>query len=352
MAPARILFLDDDHVLRLLQLVLNNGEHDPSIGAWLAPEVANPAPLAAAAHGLRPSEGATVGRDVSDASIIVLRRGEISTHTLDHHPSLRLVQRLGERVEGIDVAALQGRGIQLSCLPRPTIRYTAEHVLLLMLALGKKLLPADAAVRTGSGAAASAAGPGSVAYNWPGIAGATGLHGRTVGIVGLGEVGSLVARLAGAFGMTVLYHKPRRAESGREAALGVRYATLQELLARSDYVTLNAPDLPANQAMAGSTFFAQMKRSAYFINTSRGRLVDEDALHDALAGGRIAGAGLDVHRIEPRPAGDRFSKMANVVLTPHLAGGARSGVFDEFRLMIENCQAALQGRTVPHGAVC
>ncbi len=354
MTAPRILFLDDDHVLRVLLLILRNREHDASIKGWLHPEVVDPGPVAMAARGLRPTEGAQVCAPADaagagkDADIIIFRRGEITERMLDEHPRLRLVQRLGARTDGIDQAALQRRGVLLSCLPRRTLNFTAEHVLLLMLALGKKLLPADAAVRHGSALAQGVAGVDGVAYNWAGISGATGLKGATLGIVGLGEVGSLVARMANAFGMTVLYYKPRRAQAASESALGVCYAPLDELLARSDYVSLNLPNVPATQGMADVSFFAKMKPSAFFINTSRGRLVDEHALYQALASGQIAGAGLDVHQVEPRAAGDRLALLPNVVLTPHLAGGALSGVFDEFKIIIDNCHAALQGRAVAH----
>lgn len=354
MAAPRILFLDDDHVLRILLCILRNGENDASIRAWLHPEVVDLAPLARAAWGLRPSEGAHVETLAdadgvgSDADIMIFRRGQITERMLDAHPRLRLVQRLGARTEGIDLAALARRNVRLSCLPRQTLDFTAEHVLLLMLALGKKLLAADAAVRKGAADTANVQGADAVAYNWAGISGVTGLHGRTLGIIGLGEVGSLVARMARGFGMTVLYHKPHRADPAIEALLGVRYAELDELLAGSDYVSLNAANVPGTRAMANAAFFAKMRRSAFLINTSRGQLVDEDALYQALISGQIAGAGLDVHGVEPRAPGDRFSLLPNVVLTPHLAGGARSGVLDEFKIIIDNCQAALRGEPVSH----
>ena len=348
MAAPRILFLDEDHVVNLFRMILANREHQPSFSGWFAPEPIDLEPLTRAATGLRTSEGALVGslaqEPPPDAEIIIFRRGEITARTLDENPSLRFVQRLGERTDGIDVGALRERGVRLSCLPRRTLNFTAEHALLLMLALGKKLLPADAAVRQEPRALdGRAPASGSVAYNWPGIAGATGLCGSTLGIVGLGEVGSLVARLASAFGMEVLYHKPHRADPRREASLGVTYVTLDELLARSDFVTLHARDVPENRAMAAEAFFRGMKPGACFVNTSRGRLVDEDALYRALSEGRLGGAGLDVHATEPRAGGDRFASLPNVVLTPHMAGGARSGVLDEFQGMAQYCRAATRG---------
>jgi phosphoglycerate dehydrogenase-like enzyme len=100
--------------------------------------------------------------------------------------------------------------------------------------------------------------------------------------------------------------------------------------------------------MAGEAFFGAMKRPAYFINTSRGRLVNEAALYQALTAGVIAGAGLDVHSMEPRPAGDRLAALENVLLTPHYAGGAKSGLLAELETIIRNCQAALKGGSIVH----
>lgn len=349
----RILFLDDDQVLRIFRLILCNREHEPALRDWFAPEQVDLTFVLQAVHGIRTSDGAEVHQAsdttgaVRDADILITRRGEVGAALLDRHPSLRLVQRLGERAEGIDLGETRRRGIQVSCLPRRTLHYTAEHVLLMALALGKKLIQSDAAVRAGMGAA-PAIGSGGVVYNWAGIPGSMGLHGSTLGIVGLGEVGSLIARLANAFGMSVLYHKPNRASAQIETALGVEYASLERLLALSDYVSLNIPARPDMRVYANATFFADMKRSAFFLNASRGQLVDEDALYNALNRGFIAGAGLDVHATEPRPADDRFASLPNVLLTPHLAGGPRSGVLSEFAVIASNCIAAMQDQPVKH----
>ena len=351
-ATFKVMFLDDDPVVRILRLALCDALDDPWIRDYFAPEAVDLTPLADAVQGLCRSDGATVSLigvepgDLPDATSVVFRRGEVDAAFLDRHPALRFVQRLGGRPQGIDLAETRRRGVRVSCLPRRTLAYTAEHSLLLMLALGKRLLEGDRAVRQGSNAGANAAAVDGSAYNWAGLSGARGLAGSTLGIVGLGEVGSLVARMANAFGMTVLYYKPRRATPEQEATVGASYAPLDELLARADYVALNAANIPENIGMAGRAFFSQMKRSAYFVNTSRGRLVDEDALYDALVNGGIAGAGLDVHGVEPRRPGDRFAALSNVILTPHLAGGARSGLVDELALMASNCRAALEGAAI------
>ena len=346
----RIVFLDDDPVLRIARFALADRLDDPWILAFFAPERVDVRELADAARGLRVSDGAEIvlatgsGQPVEGADAIVFRRGVVDTALLGANPRVRLVQRLGERPDGIDLAAAAARGVAVSCVPRRTLRYTAEHAILMMLALAKRLLPGDRAVREGRYDAARLTPIDDVAYNWAAIPDAAGLHGRTLGIVGLGEVGTIVARLAGAFGLRVLYNKRTRADDAQEQALGVEFATLPDLLAQADFVSLHATSTTENESLAGQSFFGAMKRTAFFVNTTRGRLVDEDALFDALTDGTIAGAGLDVHRVEPRAPGDRFAALDNVVMTPHLAGGARSGVLPELAVILRNCHAALEGR--------
>src|SRR5882762_6193013 len=229
MAP-RILFLDDDPVIRVLRMVLSDAEHDPWIRDYFAPEKVDVSRLARAAKGLRRSDGAVIGLasdgKFEDAAAILFRRGAVNRELLARHPNLKLIQRLGERSQDIDLEAAAERGIRVSCLPRRTLHYTAEHGILLMLALAKRLIASDRAVREGAVAAAGLGDLGGVVYNWAGMD-ASGLYGKTLGIVGMGEVGLLTARLARAFGMTILYTKRSRATPEQEAATGARFVELR-----------------------------------------------------------------------------------------------------------------------------
>lgn len=347
-----LVFLDDDHVLRILRLILCNAENEPRVQDFFVPENPDFSSLIALAEGLRRSDGADVALASesaahADASVLIFRRGAITKELLASYPRLKLIQRLGERADDIDVAAAEARGVYVSCFPRLTVQLTAEHAVLLMLALAKRLVPADRMLRDGQRPRTTRSPMDGVLYNWVGVDAPSGLYGKTLGIIGLGEIGSVVARIARGFGMQVLYFNRHRIAPEREIASGARYSALGDLLARSDFVSLHA-NLPGNAKIADRRFFDGMKRSAFFINTSRGQLVDEDALYEALTLRKIAGAGLDVHAPEPRPAGERFTALSNVVLTPHIAGGSRSGVLQEFEVIVRNSSAAMRGEPPSH----
>jgi len=217
-----------------------------------------------------------------------------------------------------------------------------------MLALSKHLLEADEAVRQDRWDRDRVHPDHGVAYNWAGVPRLGGLFGRTVGIIGLGEVGSLAAGMTRGFGARVIYANRNRLPPAHEKRLGVEHVPLERLLAEADFVSMHASNLPENRGLIGTAMFAQMKPTAFFINTSRGRMVDEDALYVALTKGIIAGAGLDVHFEEPRPVPDRFAGLRNVIMTPHLAGGSRTGIVDEIEEILDNCRAVLAGQPIKY----
>jgi phosphoglycerate dehydrogenase-like enzyme len=354
--PIKIAILDDDHVIRMARYALgSSGEvTDEWVRDFFMPEEMDPAQVYAAGQGLHEADGVSLVpmsakldvRKGSDASILIFRRGVIDDALMAANPKLKLIQRIGGRPDGIDLKAAAARGIVVSCLPRQTLQYTAEHAILLMLALSKHLIEADAAVRNDRWDSDRVHPEHGVAYNYAGIANLGGLFNKTVGIIGLGEVGSLAAGMARGFGARVVYANRNRLAVEQERRLGVECLPLARLLAESDFVSMHANNLPENKGMVGASTFAQMKKTAYFINTSRGRMVDEDALYTALTAGVIAGAGLDVHYEEPRPLKDRYAKLRNVIMTPHLAGGSRKGVVEEIGIVLDNCRAVLAGQAI------
>ena len=151
--------------------------------------------------------------------------------------------------------------------------------------------------------------------------------------------------------MRVIYANRGPMPAEREQVLGVTFRPLDALMAEADVVTIHAPNTPATRHLVGAAQIAVMKPGAILVNTARGPIVDEDALYDALAAGRIAGAGLDVHRIEPRPADDRFCALPNVILTPHLAGGSRLGLLREVAAIYDNMRDVLDGGVPAHDRV-
>ena len=353
-----IAILDDDHVIRLTRYAISGPGEITTDWAreFFMPEDMDPARVFAHGHRLHPDDGVSLIpmsakvdlRKGSDASILIFRRGAIDAALMDANPKLKLIQRLGARADAIDLAAAAKRNILVSCVPRATLYLTAEHAILMMLALAKRLIEADDAVRKDRWDRDRVRPDHNVAYNWAGIGGIGGLFGKTMGIIGLGEVGSLAAGMARGFGMRVLYCNRNRLPAEQEAKLGVEYAAIATLLAESDFVSLHATNIPDNRGLIGARTFAAMKPTAFFINTARGPIVDEDALYDALTKGTIAGAGLDVHTIEPRPTPDKFATLRNVILTPHIAGGSRKGVLREIDVVLSNCRAVLAGKPIKY----
>jgi len=353
-----IAILDDDHVIRLARYALSRPPEvsDEWVKSYFLPEPSNPSDIYAAGRGLHESDGISVtpvGATLdeirqSNPSVIIFRRGVVNAELLAACPHLKLVQRIGGLTEGIDIEAARHRGIHVSCIPRMTLIYTAEHAIMMMLALAKQLVRADTQIRSGQWHRDLVIPTDSVAYNWTGYSGLSGLYGKTLGIIGLGEVGSIMAGIANGFGMKVVYFNRTQLSAYREQALGVIYAERDKLLAQSDYVSVNASNLPANRGMFNMDMFKTMKPTAFFVNTSRGKLVNEDDLYTAVTNGLIAGAGLDVHWEEPREAGDILYNLPNVIMTPHFAGGTRFGVLDELKAIFDNCRSVLSGGLPTH----
>jgi phosphoglycerate dehydrogenase-like enzyme len=245
---------------------------------------------------------------------------------------LRLVQLLSAGYDQVDVEAARKVGVPVANNGGANAIAVAEHTILLMLAVMKRLVHLHNDVIAGRWLAAAGAGPIHEAA------------GRTLGIVGLGNIGKKVARRASALDMRIVYHDVVRLTEFEEDALGVRYAALDELLRESDVVSLHVPLDGSTRHLVGARELALMRPGAILVNTCRGPVVDETALHDALTRGPLAGAGLDVMVEEPPPADHPLLALPNVTLTPHSAGPAWDNWTARFRNGFDNIERVAAGR--------
>ncbi len=243
--------------------------------------------------------------ELGDADALVVRSAtRVTAGLLERATRLRVIGRAGVGVDNIDLDAATRRGILVMNTPGGNAISVAEHTLALLLALARSVPQLNAAVHAGRWEKSGAAG--------------VELRGKTLGLLGLGRVGSEVARRARALEMRVLAHDPYISENvAREA--DVELAPLAELLARSDFLSLHAALSPATEGIVNAAALAKMKRGARLINTARGELVDEAALAEALRSGHLAGAAVDVFAVEP-PRGSPLVGLLNVIATPHVAG--------------------------------
>jgi len=214
---------------------------------------------------------------------------------------------------------------------------TADLHMGLLIAVARRMLEGDQALRAGIF-------PGGQSMRFEGA----GIHGKTIGLVGGGgRIGRAVAKRAQGFSMRCLYWTPRRKSEAEEREWGIEFASLDRLLAESDFVSLHPPLTPETHHMISDRELRLMKPTAFLINTARGPIVDEAALVRALAKKRIAGAGLDVHEHEPRVA-QALRRMPNVVLTPHLGSAVMSLRDVMANIVVDNILALLDGRTPPN----
>jgi phosphoglycerate dehydrogenase-like enzyme len=224
-------------------------------------------------------------------------------------PLLRVVGRMGVGYDNVDVEAARRRGIRVVNTPLPVIEPVAEHTILLMIAVARRLIPGDRAVREGR-------------WREPGNIPGAELRGKTLGLVGMGNTGRRVAEIAvRGFEMKAVYFD-RLERPDAEKELGARRLSLEETLAASDFVSVHVNLSPETRGLIGAKAFSLMKKGAVLINLSRGPVVDEAALVAALQSGHLGGAGLDVFEAEPPAKDHPLFKLPNVVLTPHIGGAS------------------------------
>jgi phosphoglycerate dehydrogenase-like enzyme len=232
--------------------------------------------------------------------------GPLDDATLAAARRLKLVQLLSVGYDRFNLGGARAARVPVAVNGGANAIAVAEHAILLMMATFRHLTDLDAGVRAGRWSAGS-----KRLYE---------LWSSTIGIVGMGRIGQEVAQRLARWGSTLIYFDPVRLTPERERELGVAFVPLPELLERADVVTVHVPLAAATRHLIDGRALARMKRTAVLVNTSRGELVDEAALVEALRSGRIGGAGLDVLSAEPPPADHPLLSTPNTVLTPHVAG--------------------------------
>lgn len=244
-----------------------------------------------------------------DADVVALTNRPLSAAAIGGLPKLKLVAVAFAGIDHVDAPSTAARGIPILNAAGYANTAVAELVVCFMLALARRLIPSDRAIR--QGVATTSAG--------------TELKGKTLGVVGMGAIGREVARLGEAFGMNVI---PFDRESSRP---------IEDLFASSDYVTLHVPLIPQTKGLVGRDLLGRMKASAFLINTARGPIVDSDALLHALDAGLIAGAALDVFDLEPPlPPDYPLLKSDKVLATPHIGFHTEEAVAAKGRITLEN----------------
>jgi len=273
----------------------------------------------------RPYTAAELKGALRGVDAIVTGTDELTSEVITSAESLKTIAKHGVGLDNIDLSAARSRGIVVSAAFGAVHDSVADLTLALLLAAARGIVPAHLATRAGS---------------WKGFMGME-LRGKTLGIVGLGQIGKEVALRAQAFGMKVVATDPYP-DQVFAAAHGLRFLPLKELLASADAVSLHAGLDKAGKPLLGEPELAALKKGALLVNTGRGHLVDEGALARALKEGRLGGAGLDVFEREP-PAGSPLLSLENVVLAPHMGGDTRDARRRMGEITVENLVRVMRG---------
>jgi len=271
-------------------------------------------------------------RAANAEGLLALLTDRVDAALIEHCPHLRAVANYAVGYDNIDLDAATARGIVVGNTPDVLTEATADLTFALLLAAARKLPQAIASVDAGEW------------LTWePGGFLGQAVQGATLGLVGLGRIGRAVARRAGGFDMSVLYFGGGPGEPGAASAVSV-----EELLERSDFVSLHCPLTATTHHLIDAAALARMRPGAILINTARGPIVDHDALREALAAGTIAGAALDVTEPEPLPPDHPLLGAPNLIVAPHIGSATRVARERMAELAVENLLAALAGRPMPH----
>jgi glycerate dehydrogenase len=319
--------LSDDPIIRGMNIVvLDAFTLNPGDLSWDALQDLGPCTI----YDRTPPE--QVASRATDAEIVLTNKALLPRAVIEQLPKLRYIGVLATGTNVVELAAAREGGIVVTNVPAYSTPSVAQTVFALLLELTHRVGHHAQAVRDGKWTRS----PDFCYWDFPLVE----LDGLTMGIVGFGRIGAVVAGIAHAFGMKVLAHS----SAPKPAPDFVRFVDLETLFRQSDVVSLHCPLTPQTQNLVNTQRLGWMKPAALLINTGRGPLVDERALADALNSGRIAGAGLDVLSVEPPPADNPLLKAKNCVVTPHLGWGTLASRRRLMHVAVENVRAFLAGQ--------
>jgi len=270
-------------------------------------------------------------KEIEDVDVLVLGNEKFDREVARTAMRLRMIARFGVGYDNVDIAEATRNRLWVTYTPGASSKAVAELTIGLMLSLAKRIPQADHYVRSGKWSEGAVPFPiGSE------------LNGKLLGIIGLGQIGLEVAERARCFGMATIYFDKVR-NFAAEQRLGVTPVNVDELLRRVDFVAIHVALTEETKGMIGWREIGLMKNTAFLVNTSRGAVVDQEALYDALKEGRIAGAGLDVFSVEPIRRNDPLLSLDNVVLTPHIAAVTAETILNMASMVVEDVARFLRG---------
>ena len=292
-------------------------------------------------HGFEPRFLSIVSPEfwqtLAESDFLVLFESEITAKMIAAAPRLKLIQLPQAGYDNVDVAAAARASVPVCNTPGVTAGSVAEHTLMLILATMRRLLECDASVRK---------------LEWPQLEmfrrGLHDLAEATLGIVGFGNTGRALARICRPLAGEVLYYKRHRLPGDEEQQLGVTYAQMDDLLRRSDVVSLHVPLNEETRGLIGRRELSLMKRGAILINTARGPVVEHDALLEHMRAGRLRGAGFDVLWQEPLPPDSPLLTFDNMVFSPHVASSSQEAAWECFRVAFDNVYRVAAGEESLH----
>lgn len=270
---------------------------------------------------------------MTDAEIMILRIFKAPKEVIERNPKLKMILRWGAGFDSVDIEAAGKRGIFVTNTPGANAAAVSELAVMLMLAVGRKLLCHTECLAEG---------------NWSKntfLNTSYCLNHKKLGIIGAGNIGRQVAVKAQAFGASVQYYDPFRLSSEMEEKFSLQYVSLETLLSSSDVVSLHVPLTDATYHMIGKEELKKMKSGAIIINTARGGLIDDHALAEVVASGHLAGAGLDGVEEEPLPMNHELLVNPNIIVTPHIGGGTADIGDEIIPMLVEDIMSFADGQT-------